>query len=874
MGTLTYGGTRRLVVPLLAGLLLLCVLTVPASAAEPTMTLSRSTVIGGESVRVTGFVGRRVERRVRLQRKVGSTWVTVKTRRTNARGRFSFRFRPTATVRVRVHAPRARADGKVRRARTTGSRTIRLVEPTATISAPPAVVQGATFVVSGSFTPARPGRGTLLQRLVGSTWTTLAAGTQSTTGRTTFAASSATTGGASLRVLAQAAGGAPVVASRTVTVMVQPPPDTTAPSVPTGLQATGHDASVALSWSAVDPVDDLAGYRVYRAPGPAGPWTKVTPGPGAATSIEVTGLTNDIQYHFTVTSIDTAGNESVRPPAVAATPTAGPDLTPPPAPNGLVAVAGARLVDLSWEASAAGDVAGYTVYTSTDPVSGPWTKVPGGLVAGTATTVTGLANGTTYHLAVVATDTAGNDSVRSAAAAGVPHDPPAVVDHCGTLPADQTWRRSSVHLLGCSVVVPAGVTLRLDPGTVVKAGAGTSVIVDGVLDALGTPQDPVTVTSLRDDTAGGDTNADGESTSPAAGDWTGVSVRSGGYADLDGTTLAHASTALSVSDGGGAAIHGAVKSSTTGVSSTTYVDATGVDWGDPSGPWPTGSGTPISGSTIDALPWTGWVAPAVPPSTPPTTTPDVDAGCRQLMFLGVRGSGESPYERSDDAGYASWQDGLGARVTKVHDGFDAAMTDGGHAAVNRKLVGLRYRALHPPALSNLAFASPTFTASIWEGVDRITQYLADEHDRCGTTQKYVLAGYSQGALAIHLYLTQRAPAHIRNLIAAVGLVADPARNGNGAEHVFTDGFVPPLPESSLVAASGTYARAQLPGGGPLPSDVADRTASVCHLRDVVCAPGWGASSATHINYDMAGSEMADLGAWLARTAIAAGLPVR
>ena len=46
--------------------------------------------------------------------------------------------------------------------------------------------------------------------------------------------------------------------------------------------------------------------------------------------------------------------------------------------------------------------------------------------------------------------------------------------------------------------------------------------------------------------------------------------------------------------------------------------------------------------------------------------------------------------------------------------------------------------------------------SIWQGVDRIDQYLTDEVGKCGGTQKYVLVGYSQGALAIP-YASPNAP---------------------------------------------------------------------------------------------------------------------
>jgi hypothetical protein len=98
-----------------------------------------------------------------------------------------------------------------------------------------------------------------------------------------------------------------------------PVTDTTAPTVPAGLTATGGTNAVALSWTAnTDP--DLAGYRVMRGGVQVASVGKVT-------SYTDSGLAASTTYSYTLRAVDTTGNVSADSPVATATTAA-----PAPAP--------------------------------------------------------------------------------------------------------------------------------------------------------------------------------------------------------------------------------------------------------------------------------------------------------------------------------------------------------------------------------------------------------------------------------------------------------------------------------------------------------------------------------------------------------------
>lgn len=218
---------------------------------------------------------------------------------------------------------------------------------------------------------------------------------------------------------------------------VEPPADTTAPTQPTGLNASLNGTLISLVWNAATDNIGVTGYQIFN--------TGSLLGAATATAYSLTGTVGQT-YDFTVKALDAANNISVV--SNAATLTVG---TPPPpptdtvsptTPTNLVFNMTGFTVNLSWTAST--DDVGVTQYKIFEQ----------GALAGTSTTTSfskTISDGSTRGFNVLAEDASGKQSALSATVlatapiAGGPTIPGNLVGVLNGTQVQLTWQPSSNH---------------------------------------------------------------------------------------------------------------------------------------------------------------------------------------------------------------------------------------------------------------------------------------------------------------------------------------------------------------------------------------------------------------------------------------------
>ena len=188
------------------------------------------------------------------------------------------------------------------------------------------------------------------------------------------------------------------------------PPDTTPPSVPAGVQATGvADTQIRLTWQPSTDNVAVMGYEIYRGTSPdnIAPFASVaTPG---FTDSSMAPLKT---FYYQVDAYDTSGNHSARSAIVSGS--SLPDVTPPTVPgNVAVSAQPGPVITVTWSASTDDFmVAGYEIFRSQSsgtPILIGWSAAPQLSFADT-----NAISGFTYSYSVAAMDPSMNLSPLSA----------------------------------------------------------------------------------------------------------------------------------------------------------------------------------------------------------------------------------------------------------------------------------------------------------------------------------------------------------------------------------------------------------------------------------------------------------------------------
>ena len=140
------------------------------------------------------------------------------------------------------------------------------------------------------------------------------------------------------------------------------------PAQVTGLQATGSQSGIALTWTA-STAAGLTGYNVYRSTTAGGTYTKLNSTPVTTGSYNDTTAPAGATSYYQVTAVNATG-ESVR----SATANAARPVPAPAQVTGLQATGSQSGIALAWTASNATGLTGYNVYRSTT-AGGTYTKL-------------------------------------------------------------------------------------------------------------------------------------------------------------------------------------------------------------------------------------------------------------------------------------------------------------------------------------------------------------------------------------------------------------------------------------------------------------------------------------------------------------------
>jgi hypothetical protein len=217
----------------------------------------------------------------------------------------------------------------------------------------------------------------------------------------------------------------------------------TLPSAPSEVTASAGNGSVSLTWRETSGTGTATSYTITPYIGATAQPTITITGSPPASSATITGLTNGTSYTFTVTATNAVGTSPASEQSSTVTPA-----TTPSAPTGVTATAGNGSATVAWTAPSnnGSAITGYTITPYIGSSAQPSTTITGFSLM-TATTIIGLANGTSYTFTVTATNAVGTGPASEHSApvtpATTPGAPTGVTATAGNGSATVSWSAPS-----------------------------------------------------------------------------------------------------------------------------------------------------------------------------------------------------------------------------------------------------------------------------------------------------------------------------------------------------------------------------------------------------------------------------------------------
>jgi cutinase len=195
--------------------------------------------------------------------------------------------------------------------------------------------------------------------------------------------------------------------------------------------------------------------------------------------------------------------------------------------------------------------------------------------------------------------------------------------------------------------------------------------------------------------------------------------------------------------------------------------------------------------------------------------------CPDVMVIGARGTNEGPNDNKQDlSNYVKDKDhGVGAVIDSMYGYLTSA---------NPKLIFSLEPAVYPTIFNladwrNFVKNAGDYLGYAQTGAQSIAREIQDTDAACHSTVRYILAGYSLGAWAVHDALLNQLTTTQLGEVAGVALFGDPKF----------------LPSQPIVREhySDDYARGLAtlaPGDTDIPSSLVSQTGSWCRPQDPFC----------------------------------------